>query len=178
MYPNGSIKDGYMPRVTNLVCQSLNLTPIYVKIADPKVAGRLPNGTFVGGLRQVADQEYHGSIWGWGYTWERAEIVDFVNPFADVHVGFIIKRPRSDDISLVNYVSEFKTRSWQAILVVNVAFWVLFWIALHFRPHHSSLPLSLNLAITIMLRTLINKVCVSRLKCIPHPAGLHFREVY
>ena len=153
IHPNGSI-DGLLPAVVNVIADKLNLSLEFVRVRDPS-AGRLPNGTWTGDLADVGSRFVDAGIWGYVPTLERLEIVDFTLLFGELVFGPIIRRPRSDDISLVNYIGEYKSISWLSIGIANLFCWIVFITMLVCQPKASG---SLVNGITIMLRTMINKV--------------------
>ncbi len=103
---NGFVKDGFMPRVTEAICKMLNITPEYTRIQDVS-GGKQKNGSWTGDFKDISLGIVDGSIWGYIVTQEREEMSTFMHPIVDAFFGFMIRTPRSDDISLMNYVSEF-----------------------------------------------------------------------
>ena len=158
LYPDGSI-DGYMPRIANAIADMLNLTIEYKRVKDT-TAGRLPNGSYAGDIGEIASGVVDGSIWGYVASLDRTDFVDFVIPLAHASIGILIRTPTSDDVSVRNYVSEFKNAAWTFLLVSNIAFWALFGFLLQYSSSKSRKKETVVLTLTIMMRTIINKVSI------------------
>ncbi len=155
--PDGSL-DGIMPRISKSFCAMLNLTPEFVRVRDPS-GGMLPNGTFTGDLGDIKNNVVDASIWGYVETLERRRAADFTYSFGKFILGVLVRRPRSGDVSMNNYVKEYPRLSWHFIVLTNIVFWTLFFFLLSCQPDNKRKNgENLVTAGTMMLRTFINKV--------------------
>ena len=158
IYPNGSF-DGYMPRIAKAIADMLNLSVEYSRVLNP-ASGRLPNGSFAqdSDLGQIIAGEIDGSVWGYIASFDRAEVLDLTLPVAHGKIGAVIRTPKSDDVSMKNYLAEFENNAWFFVAVSTIIFWAMFGIILHFGSSRMTKKDSMVMTVTIMLRTLINKV--------------------
>ncbi len=153
IHSNGTIKDGFMPRISETIARLLNLTPTYVRV------GTYVNESVTEDMQNIAEGKIQGSIWGYIPTVEREELVTFSQPLGKTKLGFGIRSPKTDDVSFINYVAEFKPKAWRAILGSIIAFWIMFWfISFHGQSRRQSLKDSFVSTLTTMLRTCLIKV--------------------
>ena len=155
---NGGVDiDGILPRAVNAILTMYNLTPEYRRVSDP-AGGLLPNGTWTGDLGDIQRGVVDLSIWGWAPTVDRFKVVDFTPVVVPFYFGVMVRRPRSNDISVRNYIGQFRPKSWLLLLIVNLVVWFIFFVVVVADQRKtSSLRGSLVLTITVMLRTLLNK---------------------
>ncbi len=142
-----------MPRVSNAICRMLNLTPEYIRVRDVK-GGKQADGSWTGDFNDISTGFIDGSIWGYIPTLDRLEVSTFVQPITENIFGFLIRRPRVDDVSLMNYVAQLKPIGWQVFFACNILFWCLFGLLLYYNK----VKRTAYCTIVTMLRTLLNKV--------------------
>lgn len=165
---NPEALNGALVETIREVSLTLNLT---LKLQSPLPenhgvwAKKLPNGTYLGKLKEVHDGYADTSVAGFQFDIARHAYVDFSVDTFKSFITIIIRRPNQLDMNLRYFLLEFSTESWILVLL-SYAFLTLFTffiLCLVYKTNSNideveSLFDGFNKSLNICLSAFINKV--------------------
>ena len=133
---------------------------------------RLPNGTYLGMIREIIDNRVDTSIAGFTRDVDRNEVVDFTPGIFKSILTIVIRKPSRNDFSMRYFVLEFTPISWAFLLLVYtlcfVCFSIVTYILMYFNVENttkgskyesgSMFKKALKSSLEVCLRAFISKV--------------------
>ncbi len=102
---------------------------------------------------------FEASIPGFTVTEDREQAIDFLPAVSHSEFGISLRRPLSNDISMSNYIDEFKLASWILLLGMFLVSWMaILWLLFHKRAGGFQWLSSLSEGTSFILRSFLNKV--------------------
>jgi hypothetical protein len=130
--------------------------------------GRLPNGSFVGMIQEVASGMADSSVAGFVRSIERETIVDFSQGIFISRQAVLVKRPNDREVSMRYHTLEYREEAWLLISLAYFGLWiclslisfVLLKLNVEETKHIKSKVMnSFYDSLVVCLRAYISKVC-------------------
>jgi hypothetical protein len=130
--------------------------------------GRLPNGSFVGMIHEVASGMVETSVAGFIRTLKRESVVDFSPGIFRLRQAVLVRRPNDREVSMRYHILEYREEAWLLISLVYFGLWIcismISFVLLKLngeetKPIESKLMNSFYDSLVVCLRAYISKVC-------------------